>query len=183
MVGEHAATFRVILGGIHPPQKLSVSNQSLVCVTFNASLVVFSCILLKVNSSHRAPGPSGNELARLSCPSSYKMLEMLRHLQIATGALHEISDSTKSAVRVRATLAKYIQICMTLLSRRSFPKGPPIQESKSRMQRKGMWWKSKPGMYSRSHLLVIPLVGLTWASIRLSPTAILSSTWLAQRAN
>ncbi|KAL6797986.1 hypothetical protein J3E68DRAFT_398781 [Trichoderma sp. SZMC 28012] len=47
---------------------------------FNASLVVFSCILLKVESSQMAPGPSGNQLATMSCPRSYKMLEMLRHL-------------------------------------------------------------------------------------------------------
>ncbi|OCT54128.1 C6 transcription factor [Cladophialophora carrionii] len=82
--------------------------------TFNAALVIFSCILLEL-TSHHSETLHGSYMIALQSPDPTKFVEMIIRLRRAMEALKRFGEGTKSAKRIRKTLLKLMQICMTLV--------------------------------------------------------------------
>ncbi|OAL37349.1 hypothetical protein AYO20_03198 [Fonsecaea nubica] len=82
--------------------------------TFNAALVIFSCILLEIAPSrlHSVNSPS---IATSDSLDSAKIVEMITRLRRAMETLKRFGEGTKTAKRIRKTLLKLVQICMTLV--------------------------------------------------------------------
>ncbi|OAP63482.1 hypothetical protein AYL99_02709 [Fonsecaea erecta] len=82
--------------------------------TFNAALVIFSCILLEITPSNvrtvNSPPIAGNDSL-----DPGKIVEMITRLRRAMETLKRFGEGTKSAKRIRKTLVKLVQISMTLV--------------------------------------------------------------------
>ncbi|KAK4944002.1 hypothetical protein LTR10_016523 [Elasticomyces elasticus] len=81
--------------------------------TFNAALVVFSCILLEITTINKWT-PGGATITIAHFVDSDKVVEMITRLRRAADVLRRFGEGTKSSRRIARTLVKLVQICMTL---------------------------------------------------------------------
>lgn len=81
---------------------------------FNAALVIFSCILMEITSAARWT-PSGPTITMAESLDTTKITDMITRLRRAAETLQRFGEGTKSAKRIRKTLLKLVQICMTLV--------------------------------------------------------------------
>ncbi|OAL32981.1 hypothetical protein AYO22_00066 [Fonsecaea multimorphosa] len=82
--------------------------------TFNAALVIFSCVLLEITPSN-VRTVNSPPITTTDSLDSAKIVEMITRLRRAMETLKRFGEGTKSAKRIRKTLVKLIQICMTLV--------------------------------------------------------------------
>ncbi|KIV85748.1 hypothetical protein PV11_01410 [Exophiala sideris] len=81
--------------------------------TFNAALVVFSCILLEITTINKWTH-GGATITIAHFVDSDKVVEMITRLRRAADVLRRFGEGTKSSRRIARTLVKLVQICMTL---------------------------------------------------------------------
>ncbi|KIX01785.1 uncharacterized protein Z518_09512 [Rhinocladiella mackenziei CBS 650.93] len=103
--------------------------------TFNAALAIFSCILLEITASNSWT-PNGPPITTRHPLDSSKVIEMITRLRRAVETLQRLGEGTRSAKRIRKTLLKLVQICMTL-AQCSPEHGPTILSALSASQQSG----------------------------------------------
>lgn len=80
---------------------------------FNAALVIFGCLLLKITASLQWAAV-GASITPVHAAASSTISEMVTRLGRAVDALQRFGEGTKSAKRIRKTLSKLMQRCITL---------------------------------------------------------------------
>ncbi|KAJ9615634.1 hypothetical protein H2200_001709 [Cladophialophora chaetospira] len=118
--------------------------------TFNAALVIFSCILLELTISN-VGSPSNFRAFAIHSPDAAKVVDMVIQLRRAMEALQRFGEGTKSAKRIRKTLVKLMQICMTLVQSNS-EQGPAILSALTASQQGEVAQShGQTGMVSQNH--------------------------------
>ncbi|KAJ9502334.1 hypothetical protein H2202_002399 [Exophiala xenobiotica] len=81
--------------------------------TFNAALVIFACTLLEMTTVNKwsQDGATITSAPSVDCD---KVIEMISRLRSAADTLQRFGEGTRSSKRIRRTLVKLVQICMTL---------------------------------------------------------------------
>ncbi|KAK6379813.1 hypothetical protein LTS17_005886 [Exophiala oligosperma] len=85
----------------------------LIFSAFNAALVIFGCILLKITTVNKWSHGG----ATITISESFdcdKVIGMITCLRRAAEALQRFGEGTRSSKRIQRTLVKLVQICMTL---------------------------------------------------------------------
>ncbi|KIW16954.1 hypothetical protein PV08_04145 [Exophiala spinifera] len=81
--------------------------------TFNAALVIFGCILLKLTTVNKWSHGG----ATITISESFdcdRVVGMIAYLRRAAEALQRFGEGTRSSKRIQRTLVKLVQICMAL---------------------------------------------------------------------
>lgn len=104
-------------GSLHTIVSVSEAVEGFLLIpdpAFNAALVIFSCILMEITSAARWT-PSGPTITMAESLDTAKITDMITRLRRAAETLQRFGEGTKSAKRIRKTLLKLVQICMTLV--------------------------------------------------------------------